>query len=98
MSGFINERDVGRIAVGARVNSVDDVNSRTLDEPTLASVHGGGIPVEVNSQGSLISARGIYRVSLTPEPNIDAPIMVTRGVTRIEGAHQSLIARAWNRI
>ena len=113
LDGFVDERGRGWVAanasatfypddpsqpvLSARVISVADVNSRVLDIPYLASVHGGDVPVESDRQGTLIPIRGIYRVSLAPEPAIDAPASVQRGVVHIEGAPKSLIRRAWNR-
>jgi len=114
LNGFVDERDVSLIGVGApasfhpenpslpsvdaHVSAVADVNSHTLDLEYLASVHGGDIAVESSARGALIPTQGIYRVSLTPQPEIDAPPMVVRGVTRIVGPRQSLIVRAWDRV
>jgi len=114
LNGFVDERDVAAIDVDApaifypenpslppveaRVSDIDDVNSRALDLPYLASVHGGDIAVETNARGTMTPTQGIYRVSLKPQPDLDAPPMVVRGVTRIEGPRQSLIVRAWDRV
>jgi putative peptide zinc metalloprotease protein len=113
LEGYVDERELGSISDDAaavfypddptqpsfavRVNEVADVNSPVLDVPYLASVYGGEIPVEVDDSGALIPTHGIYRVSLTPELALDAPVSVQRGVVRIEGVPESLFMRAWKR-
>ncbi|PCI40157.1 MAG: peptidase [Rhodospirillaceae bacterium] len=110
--GFVDERDLSRIHLNAeavfypddpnqkkifaRVALIDDVNSRVLDIPYLASIHGGDIAVEKGKQGTLIPVRGIYRIALNTESAHKAPIMVTRGIAHIQGPAQSLMMRAWN--
>jgi len=90
--------DPAEPALPARVVSVADVNSRVLDVPYLASVYGGDVPVEKDRQHQLVPIRGIYRVSLVPDPPVDAPPMVRRGRVLVEGAPESLIVQAWHRM
>ena len=110
--GFVDERDLARIEVGAsatfypddpgnasiaaRVLAVADVNSRVLDIPYLASIHGGGVAVDQNGRNQLIPVRGIYRVTLEPLTAQAAQPMVLRGVVHVQGAAESLLVRVWN--
>lgn len=110
--GFVDERDLARIEVGAsarfypddpghasiatRVLAVADVNSRVLDIPYLASMYGGGVAVEQDLRNQLIPVRGIYRVTLEPLSAQAAPPMVLRGVAHVQGAPESLLGRIWN--
>ena len=111
--GFVDERELSRIPtdaaaifypddpgqaeIAAHVVTLDDVNSRVLDVPYLAAVHGGDIEVTKNKQGELVATRGIYRVTLAPQPARPAPAMVQRGIVHIQGTPESLVMRAWNR-
>ncbi|MBL4691981.1 MAG: efflux RND transporter periplasmic adaptor subunit [Magnetovibrio sp.] len=112
--GFVDERDLRRIALGAkatfypddpaagalkaRLVSIADVNSRVLDIPYLASIHGGDVAVKRSPKGALIPMRGIYRITMALQQSHEAPTMVQRGVVHIQGTAQSLLMRAWNRV
>jgi putative peptide zinc metalloprotease protein len=92
---FFTERDVARITPGAaaifypetpgapplelRVESIDRDASRELEEASLASLHGGEIPVHA-SQHALIPQRSMFGIRLTlKNPNAVHEIRQLRG-------------------
>ncbi|MBS1188768.1 MAG: peptidase [Rhodocyclaceae bacterium] len=102
---FVGEADVRRIQIGAQatlvtrrpdassvsaeVVGIDEVASRALSEPMLASVHGGPIAVRTGLKGELIPNEAIYRVTLrTPAANVDQRVPV---VAHIDGERSSLL-------
>jgi putative peptide zinc metalloprotease protein len=85
--------DPARAAVEATVTAIDRVSARQLQEPALASVYGGVIPVRESADGQLVPEKPVYRVRLRPQ--VPAPSQLMRGTVRIEGERQSLIAQLW---
>jgi len=112
--GYVDEREVVFIrsgaqalfypddpslgAIAARVQEVADVNTQVLDVPYIASVYGGDVSVSADNGGRLIPSHGIYRITLLPDPKIEAPISILRGTLQIEGAPESLIVKVWTRV
>ncbi len=81
-----------------RVCDVANVNTSVLDLSYLASVHGGEIAVEPDSNRRLIPLKGIYRVTaelLNGSPSSD---MVLRGTVQLEAQPESLLMRGLRRV
>jgi putative peptide zinc metalloprotease protein len=109
---FVAEEDVGRFAVGARarfypeapdwapvdarVTALDRSAVSALDQPELASVHGGALPVRRTDAGALVPTRAVYRVELRPETPTDRAFAL-RGTAQIWGSEESLAGRIWRR-
>ncbi|EWY39936.1 peptidase M50 [Skermanella stibiiresistens SB22] len=113
IEAYVGEADLARIAVGTsgtfhpddldiasvtgKVISIDDGSSRTLPEPTLASVNGGDVAVRDarGPEGALIPESPVYRVLIRPDGGLPAPARVQRGRVLLNGERESLIARTW---
>lgn len=101
VNAYVRETDLSQIHTGAtatfipegldwppmecRVTSVDSVAVTTLDEPALASLLGGRLPVRRDEKGRLNPTTSIYRVVLQPvESHTPAPPFVLRGNVMVE--------------
>ncbi|MEG3619518.1 HlyD family efflux transporter periplasmic adaptor subunit [Magnetovibrio sp. PR-2] len=114
VTGFVSDADIRAISGGAnamfyaedptlspialKVRTVSDVNTSQLDLKYLASIHGGEIAVEANTQQQLIPLKGIYRVSLDLANPAPPPSMVLRGTAHIDAVSESLLVRAVRRV
>lgn len=110
IEAYVEELDMARIAPGAAarfypedparaamevvVVEIDRVSTRHLQEPALASVHGGAIAVRETADGQLVPEKPVYRVRLRPR-DVTAPSQLIRGSVRIDGERQSFIAQLW---
>jgi putative peptide zinc metalloprotease protein len=106
IEAYVTEIELGRIAVGdsatfypdavsrppihARVVAIDRAATTALDDVELAQVHGGTIEVRGNDVRPVPEA-AIYRVRLEPDA-MPAPPITLRGVARISGQTESIIA------
>ncbi len=106
---YVTEPDLTRITLGqtarfipddpalpvmdAKVATIARVNARKLEEPYLASVLGGSLPVRLSAQGELIPTLGIYQVELDTAEQ--APAQVMRGIVLLEGEHRAIASRLW---
>lgn len=113
VEAYIEEADLRRIAVGAaavfvpenpalprgrlRLVAIDDLATRLLPDPELASVYGGPLPVRALQSGGLVPEIPVYRVRLEPLSPVD-PHPMLRGRVLIEGERESLAARAWRQL
>jgi putative peptide zinc metalloprotease protein len=106
---FVGEDDASRVAPGdrvsfvaeipelgamqCRVTAVDRVNVGTLDAPSLASVYGGPLPVQLQpSTHQLIPLAAAYRVRIGDCPANETWPREIDGTATIGGARQSF---AW---
>ncbi|WP_206951262.1 HlyD family efflux transporter periplasmic adaptor subunit [Trinickia acidisoli] len=106
---FVGENDAARVAPGDRVTfvsklpelgalscvvtAVDRVNSATLDVPSLASVYGGPLPVQLQpGTRQLVPLAAIYRVRIGECPAQEAWPRELVGEATIGGTRQSF---AW---
>ncbi|PMS32176.1 putative peptide zinc metalloprotease protein [Trinickia symbiotica] len=112
---FVGEDDAARVVTGdrvsfvaslpelgavrCRVTAVDRVNVATLDEPSLASVYGGPLPVQ-NQPGThqLVPLAALYRVRIGDCPANEAWPREIVGTATIGGARQSFAWRALKRL
>jgi putative peptide zinc metalloprotease protein len=84
----------GRAPVDLTVLEIAATATRRLEHaPELASDFGGGLPA-YQREGEIVPDEAIYRVTLAPKDG-GAPDLALRGKVRLEGAAQSLAARAW---
>jgi putative peptide zinc metalloprotease protein len=111
IQGYVEEKDVGRLAVGrdgrfypdnldqepqdVQLVSIDQVNSSTLDEPYLASVYNGPLPVNPVESGELVSESSLFRLHLTLQSPNSGVMQITRGTVLLEGEPESLLGRIW---
>ena len=79
------------------LKEIDPAGSRSLNEPYLASIYGGDVPVIRGDNGELIIQQTLYRLILTPDHLIPTPDQIIRGRVRIKGMPRSLLSRAWVR-
>ncbi len=106
--GFIGQQSLGRVALGdaavfidevgrinpitLRVISIDRDSTRILNQPLLASTHGGEILVR-HTDEQLIPDNAIYRVVLTPQTPLETLLIPQlRGRLIIKGKPE-----AWSR-
>ncbi len=111
--GYLAESDLWRINSGAEGTFVpDDVqrssvpiiardiaiaNSPVLDISYLASHYGGPIAVHVNVEEGVVPLESQYLVTLDlPEHDIPG-LPVQRGLVKLEGKPESILARVWRR-
>ncbi len=80
------------------VKEIETSGSSMLNDPYLASVYGGDIPVRLVNGDDLVSNKGLYRVILVPETDIELPGQIVRGTVIIKGEKQSLLNQAWTRV
>lgn len=112
---FVGEDDAGRVEPGdrvsfvaslpelgalhCRVTAVDRVNVATLDAPSLASVYGGPLPVQLQpNTRQLVPLTATYRVRIGDCPAEQAWPREIVGTATIGGARQSFAWRALKRL
>nr|WP_247887018.1 HlyD family secretion protein [Azospirillum sp. SYSU D00513] len=111
IEAYVREEDLRRIGVGTRarflpddpsgdavdaeVTAIATASSRLLTEPSLASVHGGGVPSYQGQDQALVPEKPVYRVLLRATSPLPAPARVERGAVRLEGERESIAAGIW---
>ncbi|MCG6900431.1 MAG: biotin/lipoyl-binding protein [Gammaproteobacteria bacterium] len=111
IQGYVEEKDVGRLEVGrsgrffpdnldqepldVQLVSIDQVNSSSLDEPYLASVYDGPLPVNRTEKGELVSDSSLFRLHLALQSPLSGVTQISRGTVFLEGEAESLLGRAW---
>ena len=76
-----------------RVGLADSLSMAVLDEPVLASTHGGRIAAELHGQ-QLVPVEALFRVRFDHCDQSLAPPRERTGIARIEGSRRSLAGRA----
>jgi Membrane-fusion protein len=84
-------------AIPCRVGQIDRLNQSTLDQPLLASVYGGGIPVQVMEQ-RLVPINTIFRVRLEHCGAQPSPVRELAGKVVLQSSHRSFLQVAWQRL
>jgi len=79
-----------------RISEIDKVNVSELQEPALASVYGGALPVHNTPKGALIPVNALYRVRLSDCTPDLAPPLRLRGMTHLKADGQSSLFRWWH--
>lgn len=78
------------------VKQIDQSNSKTLQEPYLASIYSGDIAVRQTKTGQIVPNESIYRVVLSIDAeHLDAPAQVSRGSVVLSGESESILSRIW---
>ena len=111
IQGYVEEKDVGRLTVGrdgrfypdnidqapldVLLISIDQVNASTLDEPYLASVYDGPVPVNRSDSGELVSDTSLFRLHLALQSTLSGVPQITRGTVLLDGEPESLLQRIW---
>jgi len=111
IQGYVEEKDVGRLTVGddgrfypdnldqepldVRLVSIDQVNASTLDEPYLASVYDGPLPVNRTDSGELVSDTSLFRLHLVLQSPLSGVPQITRGTVMLDGEPESLLQWIW---
>jgi putative peptide zinc metalloprotease protein len=113
VDALVDEADVGRVHPGATarflpedgeppikltVRSVSPGALADLDEPELASLNGGSVPVRPERNGTLQVQTAVYRVTLATVSG--SPVVLAglrRGVVDIQGDEVSPLNRIWRR-
>ena len=113
VEAMVNEADIGRIkpgdtawfqpedgenAIRLVVRDVSPGAVQVLDQPELASIHGGGVPVRREADGRLLPETAVYRVTFTLPNGPSATFGIRRGSVRIDAKPVSLASRAWQRV
>ena len=111
IQGYVEEKDVGRLTVGrdgrfypdnldqdpldVRLMSIDQVNASSLEEPYLASVYDGPVPVNRADSGELVSNSSLFRLHLALQSTLSGVPQITRGSVLLDGEPESLLQRIW---
>lgn len=82
------------MAIRCKVGKIDRLNQTSLDQPLLASVYGGSIPVQINNQ-RLVPINTIFRVRLEPCEARQAPAHEQAGKVVLQSSHRSYLQRGW---
>jgi putative peptide zinc metalloprotease protein len=113
MEGYPDENDLYRLAIGQKarfygeggdgdpvdghIRQIDTTSSRILEEPYLASLYGGSLPVRIQKD-RMVSDKSLYRVLFTPAEGARLPGGIRRGTIVIEGKPESYATRAWRKL
>ncbi|MGC0153114.1 HlyD family efflux transporter periplasmic adaptor subunit [Chromobacterium vaccinii] len=84
-------------AISCRLGPIDRLNQATLEQPLLASVYGGPIPVEQRERG-LVPLGAVFRVRLEQCGPRTAPLREMPGRARLSGERHSLLQLGWRRL
>ena len=71
------------------------MNASTLDEPYLASVYDGPLPVNRSDSGELISDTSLFRLHLLVQSGLSGVPHISRGTVLLDGEPESLLQRIW---
>jgi len=112
--GYISESNIHRLTAHATGKFIPDDLTRgsfnvsfkniarsgatIIDILDLASLNGGSVSVEKNSENQLVPINAQYLVELEPSKHRETPSQIVRGVVNLEGTPESMLARTWNQI
>ena len=114
LNGYLAGEDLWRVKTGAKGRFFPDDPERESSAATLteiavagatdleiaelASLNGGGVRAERDSQQRLVPLNAEYRVELDVAGGNEAPDHAIRGFVRLEGLPESFMARAWRQV
>ena len=84
-----------RLMYDGAVASIDHTAVTDLEDPMLASTHGGPIAARRTHEGRLGPEQRLYRVRLEIERPRPSPAWETSGTLRVKGTRASLFQRFW---
>lgn len=94
--GYFRSENLSISDIDLEVIKITETNILSLDEPYLASVHGGDIAVnEDKKEQKLVPNEAIYLVLLKPSENIKIPEKITRGAVIIYGEGESYLYKLY---
>jgi putative peptide zinc metalloprotease protein len=112
--GYIGEADLWRVQPGAIGRFIPDDSSSAsvtvtlatiaiagateIELPELAQPHGGRIAVQPDSRQKLVPTLAQYRAVMAANSDVFRPLMLTRGLVRLDGQRESLFARSWRQM
>ena len=82
--------------VDATIVEIDSTNTTVLNEPLLASIYGGDVPVTLSPDGILKIHETMYKVILKPDKNGAVLKLITRGTLKLVAERESILKRTWN--
>lgn len=114
IEAFIPEHEFGRVSPGAKVvfhaenvdiapvmgvvEAVDPAGVQTLENPYVASLYGGDVPVREDRNGNLVLQTAHYRATITVhDANLRLTQMV-RGEVVVEAERRSPLSRVWTAV
>lgn len=112
VKGYVEEGDLGRIVVGSegvfyasdpdvpplpgRILRVDQSPTRYLQEPYLASLYGGMLPVREQADGKLVVEGSVYRADLSLDHGF-AVGRIRHGVMIVKTQPENGVFQSWRR-
>lgn len=94
-TGAFLARDGQHPWIPVRVTAVDTAAETVIEDPMLASIHGGPIPARKTGEGTLRPEKALYRIRLAPAAAIAPPAWQLPGTVRLKGRSGSLAGRFW---
>ena len=92
-------RDPDQAAMRLQLVDIEDWDTRRLQQPALASIYGGDIPVTRDEDGSLIPEQAIFRATFRPLQAAGQSLpRRLLGTVHLDGERTSLLARLWTHI
>ncbi|MBF0285261.1 MAG: HlyD family efflux transporter periplasmic adaptor subunit [Magnetococcales bacterium] len=113
ITGYVAEEDANRLEESAgyfqreggegeplpcQVERIETTAPRWLEEPLLASLHGGPLAVDAVADGRLRLRSAVYRVSFAADPDAPPPPFALRGTVFLQGRGVSLLGRLGERL
>ncbi len=95
---FLADTTPLRPGLAVRLEEIDRTAASVIEQPSLASLHGGPVAARHNEHGQLQSVQAQYGVRLGLAEAGVAPTYPVRGIVVAEGHAQSLLGRAWRRV
>ncbi|MCA1938769.1 MAG: HlyD family efflux transporter periplasmic adaptor subunit [Dechloromonas sp.] len=114
VDAYIGESDLPRLHAGGQarfvpesgiggrrtcqVGEIENVNAAIIEDPELASTHGGPLPTRIDRSGNPIPAAPIYRIRLTGCKPALAPTVRLRGTVHVEAEGRSLLVAGMTKV
>ncbi len=108
---YFHEKDLSRIHVGSEgrfipeyllpqeisivLEDVASLNSAALEEPLLASLYQGELPVRQSQKGMLLLQDSYYRVNFNTQGSPALPVGAVRGSVVVQAEATSYFQRGW---
>lgn len=115
IQAYISEKDISRVdpekqgkfhsensnfsSIDCKITKIDGANIQTLDSPYLASVFGGDIAVNEDTEDKeLVPNEAVYRATLMPIETPEIKTQIWRGSVTLYGEPQSFFIRIWKTV
>lgn len=90
--------DLTRSSIPVTLISVASAGTSSIDIPELASINGGQIAVQLDTQQNLVPITAQYHIKLEPKALTQPPQQTVRGVVELNGVPESILARVWRQV